>query len=57
VNQPPLLPKTPLPCIHIWEFHRDTEGYDDYFECANCHYKAPYDPADLADIEMEMGYE
>lgn len=53
----PLLPKTPLPCLHVWTFHRSEDGDDDYFECDNCGYKAPYCPEDLADIEQEMRYD
>ena len=49
----PLFPKTPLPCIHVWTFHRD-DTWDDYFECEKCHKQVPYEPEDLADMMEEI---
>lgn len=58
MNQSPLNPPQPLPCMHTWEFKIEADG--DYFVCTECHRSVEYDPADLADIEQEMrgeGYE
>ena len=50
----PLFPKTPLPCLHVWEFHRADGTWDDYFKCTKCGKEAPYEPEDLADMMEEL---
>ena len=56
MSQSPLFPKTPIPCIHVWEFKR-SDVWDDYFVCKNCHKEVPYDPQELAELVAEMGVE
>ena len=53
----PLFPKTPLPCLHVWKLVRSLDEWDDYFECEKCHKQAPYDPSELADMEVELDAE
>ena len=46
-------------CLHIWEFfdNNNEPEFDSYFRCEKCHKLAPYDPAEVADIEGEMDHE
>ena len=54
MSQSPLLPKTPIPCIHVWKFVRSTDEWDDCFKCDKCHTEVPYEPEDLADMMEEI---
>lgn len=47
-----IYPKQPLPCIHVWEFKNEEDGF--FFVCKNCHKRYEYDRSELADMEHEL---